>query len=112
MTVRGSSSEATRRRTNTQRWFAQRSGGTRQLDGVYFAEAITRAELEGDASGSSASAAPAWLLGVCGEAPFSRIPPSPPEGASAGGGVDEPRAVDLGHARMVAATRVWRVLRQ
>jgi hypothetical protein len=68
------------------------------------AEPIMRAELEGDAGGSSSLAAPAWPLGVCGEDPSS-IPPSPPQGDSVGGGADGPRAVNLGHERMVAAMK-------
>ena len=68
------------------------------------AEPIARAELEGDAGGSTASAAPVLPLGVCGEAPSSATP-SPLEGASVGGGVDEPKAVNLGEARMVAAMK-------
>ena len=68
------------------------------------AEPIMRAELEGDAGGSSSLAAPAWPLGVCGEDPSS-IPPSPPEGDSVGGGADGPKAVNLAHERMVAAMK-------
>jgi len=67
-------------------------------------EPITRAELEGDTGGSSASAAPALPRGGGGVAPSS-IPPSPPEGASVGGDADEPKAVNLGHPRMVAAMK-------
>ena len=69
------------------------------------AEPIARAELEGDAGGSTASAAPVLPLGVCGEAPSSATP-SPLEGASVGGGVVEPKAVNLGHACMVKAMKV------
>ena len=55
-------------------------------------------QLESDVVGSS-PAAPVWPLGVCGEAPSSATP-SPLEGASVGGGVVEPKAVNLGHACM------------
>ena len=60
---------------------------------------ITRAQLESDCLGSP-PAVPALPLGAGGEAPSS-FPSSPSEGASPGGGVAEPKAVNLGHACMV-----------
>ena len=65
---------------------------------------ITRAELAGDGLGSITSAVPALPLGAGGEPP-STFPSSPSEGGSVGSGVVEPKAVNLGHARMVKAMK-------
>ena len=65
---------------------------------------ITRAELESDGLGSSTSAVPTLPLGAGGE-PLSTFSTSPSEGGSAGSGVVEPKAVNLGHAGMVKAMK-------
>ena len=65
---------------------------------------ITRAELESDGLGSSTSAVPSWPLGAVGES-LSTFSTSPSEGGSAGSGVVEPKAVNLGHACMVKAMK-------